>query len=304
MPALPLLLACADPPAPPAAACTDCVLTDDHVYTVASTITAATTPLPPGADATISWDAFTTDLRGRPVDPATTVADAVLVLFDDLTPDEVTAAVAEDELSQDAIAGYFTCDPEGTSCRLSDFCLYHACFEPETYFAAERGTWLVLLRAAGEQGALTLQFLAPDDRATGDVAAFDDTTAALDLDVDLRGPAPLRVADGADVAVDWSGVTRDGLGHPLDLHRIDRLEVGRYDAPPADLEAGFARLDGLADATWTLDVEGADHAALADLQGDTPFPGVDAGHTWLLALRCTTCLGPLPPIVAVLEAGG
>lgn len=293
-----LVSGCADDPSPP---CTSCALTDAHNYRYSSELGAEVVPLRAGADATVTWAALTTDIRGRPLDPD--AIDAMLVLFGSLTPAEVLVAAAEDALDGE-IAGYFFCDPDGATCALSEFCLAYACLEPAEHFEAARGTWAVMLRGVDEQGgdqqgALSLMFLSPEADAVGTEAAFTDASASLTMDVRLS--APLRV--GAAVEVDWSGVTRDGLGNGLDAHRIDRLELARHDLPVAELEAGFARVDELAGARWSMDVEGADHASLSGLTGDTAFAGIDADHTWLLALRCTTCLNPYPPIVVVLEGG-
>lgn len=292
---LALLAACGGAPVDPP--CTDCVLTDAMNYHYAPTLTAPVRPVPSRTDPRIVWDGLTHDLQGHPVDAAS-LDSANLLVFRDLTPDEVLDRVAHDQLAQSELRIIASCTPEVPSCRLSDFALGANRFDPSQYFEPDSGTWLVSVSRAGTPGSASLLFLEPQDAApvVEDVVVADGD-ATLALDVRFSAERPAVVAEGAP-ALDWSGLTVDALGNDVELSRFDQLYVARYDEDLATLARDFLDVEQLAEDSWQLDVAGRTGAALSELEA---FPGVDAAHRWLLALRCTTCRNPAPRFVTVLD---
>lgn len=288
---------CDDEPA----GCDDCALTDAHNFSYTSQLDVATAPLLEATDGQVDWSSLTTDIRGRSLDPMSGVDDVLLLVFQQLSAQEVMTAVAEDTLDQNEISAYFTCEPDDASCALSEFCLFITCLDPPEYFSADRGTWMVMLRSSDEQGGLAMLFIEPDPDSPVTTASIDDDSASLQLDADLSSADPLQVAEGPDILVDWNGLTHNGLGNDLALHQIDGLEVARYDQSIEEVQDQFLLLDDLPSQRWTMDVEGVASADLTELVGDSPFEGIDDEHLWLLALRCSTCLNPIPPFIAVLE---
>ncbi len=294
-----LLTGCTGEDEPPG--CDDCALTDAHNFSYTSELDVATAPLMEAADGEVEWGSLTTDIRGRALDPATGVDEALLLLFHQLSAEEVMDAVATDTLAQEELSAYFICEPDDSSCQLSEFCLFMTCLDPPDYFTADRGTWMVMLSSTDEQGGLSMLFVEPDAGSTATTASIDDDSAALLLDADLSSAEPLQILDGPEIVVDWSGLTRNGLGNGLALHQIDGLEVASYDLTAEELQDQFLLLDDLPSQRWTMDVEGTATADLSELAGDSPFGGIDEDHLWLLALRCSTCLNPIPPFLTVLE---
>ncbi len=289
----------ADPPTitPP---CERCALADANNFTWSSDLQVDEWRLASGMDATIRWGELDHDMYGDPLDPLVDVTRVALLAFPGLAPTEVAAALAADTLLQSNVGLFVFCAPTSATCRLSDFELFGNGLAVEQYFIEGTGTWLAALLSA-EDTIGAVAFLLPDAGSTATEVDVRTGTSTLALDVDLRSLTPVVVPTGAPFQVDWSGLTRDGLGHDLALGTLDRLVVGRFDRPIDEIEGRVHDLVGTADGLWSLDVAGTE-ADLSLLVGDTPFSGIDAEATWLLALYCTSCLNPAPRFATVLTA--
>lgn len=290
-----MLAACtgdAPAPTPEPTPCSDCQLTDANNYRWSSQLTAASFSLTQGQDATLDWSALTVDMFGLPLDPVADVDQVALLALPGLTPDQVAAGLATDSLTQSDAALFVFCTPVDARCQLSDFELFGNGLQVETYFLAGSGTWLAaLMRPEGTIASVA--FLLPAAGAWDPLVLLDDDSARLDVDLALHGLEPVVVPLGEDFAVDWGGLTVDGLGNPMSTGTIDRLLVGRFDAAPDDLQALGGALLHAAEETWSVDVQSTGEGTMA-LQGDSLFPGVGSASTWLLALECSSCLNPAP----------
>jgi hypothetical protein len=172
---------------------------------------------------------------------------------------------------------------------------------PSRDFVPALGTFLLELRRTGDGGLASLLFLEPDPGSAATVAAVDGHSATLSVGSDLAGRAPLRVAEGSALTLDWSGLDRDARGLPLAPSEVSHLVVARYDETPEELAVRLPELDALAAERWELAVAGSSRAELAALPGETPFAGVDGNGTWLLALTCTGQDFDLPCFLVRLE---
>ena len=67
--------------------------------------------------------------------------------------------------------------------------------------------------------------------------------------------------------------------------------------------SAYINLEGLADEMYQQDISGLPGFELFDMVSvdGQAFPGFSADGTWILALRCTTCINPAPPYLGVLE---
>ena len=297
-----LALAACEPQGDTIAPCTECSLEDVNNYSYTSTLTIGSYPLPEHEDAQIDWSSLTKDIRGGNLDPVTDLTEARLVAFRDLPPDEVAWALSHDDLAQADVGAYVTCAPTDATCMLSEFGMFGNQLDIQQYFQEGFGSWLVVLGKPGALGADVLAFLEPLADTTATSARLTDGQSTLDADVDLLSVQPVVVpAIEPEILIDWSGLTRDGLGDPLDFDTVDEVWVGRFEESPELLESNIFALESLADATWTADVSGLDSVSLAGLQGDLPFRGVDGLGTWVLALRCNNCTNPAPRLMTLLK---
>ena len=304
-----LLLACQgagdDSGQPQGEPCTQCVLTDESNYSFSSSMSIASVALQSGSDATLDWSALTTDIQGHAVQPSD-VDKLTLLVMKEATQADVIEGLSTDSLQQSDITLYMLCEPAeiGTesSCNLSDFGILSSMLEVENYFIEGTGTWMIALQNENVQGALSMIFLEPSDDATGHTASFDDSTASLDVSVDLQSLTPLRAAAGPDITVDWSGLSTDGLGNSLSIHTLDTLYLARYTQDVESLEGIPFDLWTEAETLWEASIVGQTQYLLADLEGDAVFEGIESGWTWLLALGCSTCTNPTPRYVTLIEA--
>ena len=97
----------------------------------------------------------------------------------------------------------------------------------------------------------------------------------------------------------------DAYGKAFDAARVDELFVGRFDGvvEADDLGADVFDLAAVASGWWTADPNGATQLPLGDCAdaSGAPFPGFTSGTAWLVGGRCTTCFGPAPMFVAVVD---
>lgn len=283
--------------------CVDCALTDANNFSYTTDLAIGSLVLPEHADATVSWAGLTRDVRGGALDPVADIDEARLIGFRDLPPEDVAWGLAHDELEQSDVSVYVTCVPTEATCELSEFGMFGNQIDIQQYFSDGYGTWLLTLGRSGEPGADVLAFLAPDADAITSLVTIDDRTSRLDVAVHLDELTPLAMLGGdPTVTVDWSALTHDGLGDPLDTSTVDELWVARFEEPIETLAEDVFALEEMAQASWTLAVDGRTDAALAELAGESAFHGIDRAGTWLLALRCRTCTNPAPRFITILSA--
>lgn len=86
-----VLAACTDPiPCLP-----DLVLADENDYTFSASLDIASTPIQAPGDPILDWSDATTDLLGHALDPATDILTVAVVVFEQLTEEEVEQALAD-----------------------------------------------------------------------------------------------------------------------------------------------------------------------------------------------------------------
>ncbi len=296
------LAACQADGGPSVEPCSACTLENGNNFAYTSDLAIGSVPLRAEADAVIRWDELTRTVQGKQIDPAVDLDEARLIAFRDLAPEDLEHALAHDDLAQADVSVYVTCTPTDASCALSDFGMFGNTIDIQQYFQEGYGTWLLALGKKGAPGADAMVFLeAVNDSAVSDAGIGNDTSR-LDVEVDLDSLTPLAVYAGQpDMTVDWSGLTRDGIGDSLDHATLDELWVARFTETPEELASDVFSLEERAQLSWTLDISGYPSANLMDLQGVAAFPGVDSGGTWLLGLRCRTCTNPAPRFVTLLQ---
>ena len=303
-----LLPACGDkgddtgtPVAPPDP-CTDCVLLDANNYSYSATFDITAFEVEEQADVEICWDGLTTNIRGETIDPVTDVEQVQLVVFLELSPEEVGEGLAQNTISQSDATIFVSCEPgESTCCSLSEFELFGNALDINEYFTEERGgSWLLNFSDGSISGTQMTAILLPRVAATATEVDIGDDTATLDVNVDLSSLTPVVVTPNTPaLTMDWTGVTTTGLGNKLDLRLVDRLLLGSYSSTVAEMEDRVWEIETGADSLFEVEVSGGE-ADLSGLTGTGTWAGVDSG-TWLMALYCSACTNPAPRFVTVLE---
>jgi hypothetical protein len=283
--------------------CAECVLADGHNYSLSSTLDAEVYELAAQTDAIIDWSGLTVDVQGQPV-AAGDVDRVVLVAFLQLSPDEIATGLATDTLQQSDATLFVVCEPDGaTQCALSEFSILGSSLDVEEVFLADQGTWLVVPSTQGQVGGRTFAFLQASSTSTATTAAFDNETAALGVDVDLRSLDPLVVVEGGELIVQWGALTQDGLGNPMQVSSLNQLLVARSPWAVSDVEANILDLERDATELWSMDLGGGAEADLSELVGPRPFEGLDGSGTWWLGLRCSGCQHPAPRFLTQMVLG-
>lgn len=255
-------------------------------------------------DALVDWDEVTTDMWGEPL-PVGGVPE--LAMFEVLAPpDEIEATMASDDLAGIVLSTWTADVDTDVFAHLSDLTYGSTPFDPQAYLVPEFGkTWVVALVVPDGERMHPLSFHSFELSATaGDTAVpFTDATAAFTWSAALDGapiPAPAGVPE---VTIDWSTLTTDALGKTYDPDLNAELFVGQFDEDLGTLAANVRDLEAVAEQWWTMDVEGDTDArlSLARDSGGTLFPGFATSGTWLVGVRCPTCLTPFPAWIVALD---
>ncbi len=282
-----------------AAGCSDCALSDADSFSLQVDLAIATTALPAGQDAWLDWSALTTDILERPVARCEDLDAVTLSLFPQATPEEVTAGLAMDHLEAGSIGALWQCTPTSCACALSDFSFVGHPLVPKGDFTEGRGTWLLSLSGGDAAGLRGLALIDAQADATATTLQVEDHTSAASVSASFS--APLLVAP--DAVLDWTGLTADGWGQALELHRLDRIRLDAV-ALSADALAGrLLDLNALAAPSFEADIEGSTSLSLETLTGGAGLVAAPDA-TWLLTLWCSTCSLDLPRVGVLLAPAG
>lgn len=280
------------------------LLEDRQNYAIDTWIDAGTDTVRSGYDSTVDWSGLDVDLLGYPVDPAVDITTIGLVQFQDLSQDEVLTGINDDTLQQAQLTAFadYTIAGGETNATLSQFSLLGTYVDPAVNITEDGGTYLVSA-VTGESTYRMLGFFSPVVDAGIAPITLTGDSATIGYDVTLDSGFPVTIPRSNRVSVDWSGITTNGSGLPINLPDIDRLMLAHYTGSVADLQADFLHIQTLPDHQWTADVGGWGDWPLADLEDSDGqrFDGFDQDGTWLLAMICSTCLNPAPPFLALVQ---
>ncbi len=300
-----LLLACSlDPAASDAVEgpCVRCTILNANQYRLDAELTVESVRVRAEHDATVDFTGLTVDLQGHPIDPLTDVDQASLLAFRDLTPDEVREGLEANTLEQADVVLWLTAFPTTGVVALSEFGTMGNTLDAPRYFLSG-STWVLALQSNEGRTASSMVFLLPDAASDRSEITLTNDTSHLTAEVDLDAFDVVPVAaDDPGLVLDWSAVEMDGFGHAFASSDVSQMLLTRYDATPAELASAVLDLERIAAESWTMELGGSTWANLGALRGDTEFTGITAGSTWVLMLRCETCLNPAPFLLTRLVA--
>jgi hypothetical protein len=257
-------------------------------------------------DAHLGWGGLQVDMLGHPIDPLADVDSVNIVLLDGIDRTDVAQALASESLRQTYVKAVFQCEPRDARCQLSAFTFFGTEFDVPSQFTVGSGTWMVALRLSTEPNYRQykkLLFLEPDSSTSVHEASFENESSMFRVAADLTSGEAVQVRDAAPRIVSWAGLSVDGSGNPIDSDRIDTVWLAQYeDATPGDLEDRLVDLELIGDRYWQMPVDAVSEADLAELRpledGGPEFDGFDGGGSFLLGLRCSTCMSPMPLFLA------
>ncbi len=296
---------------PTASGCdTELFMEDKNNYSFTADFQIGVVEIAPQSDFTVDWSALSVDIRGRTVDP-TTIEQLLLVEFE-LSQQEILDKIDANSFDQDdALYQYlWDNDDDVDTMSASDFTIIGNPIDFTQFDDDPGDTWLMSVtnNPDGRFDFLMNVFLKPTDGSTNTTVALDNSTSALNFDVDLQSNTKMCVpADQPDIILDWTKVTTDAYQRPLDLAYVNNLVIGHVaDENLEDVEGIFLRLYDEADMLYDLDVNGLDFAYLneATSRADgSAFPGFTPGGTWVVAVECTRteCTNPAPILLVVMD---
>lgn len=290
----------------------DLVLADEHNYTIEASLAIPSIDVAELSDVVFDWSDVTSDLQCHAVDPVADIDTISLMLFRNLTQEEIAAGLADGSLEQTELGAFLNGEPaDATTWNLVDLGFFGTDVDIEDQTAAGVGSWLIAINTGDVVGvgARDLLFINPTASEPNTEARFTDGCGKLAIDPDLDALEPVPVAAEGPWTVDWSGLTQDGQDHALEFGDIDLAMLAWYPGYTTQaLEEDFFDLELNAALTWNADLDGheeLDFSALLDSTGST-FPGFAAGEgdgLWLFALRCTLCPNPAPLLLTILQPG-
>lgn len=301
---------------------TNIELTDANNYSSVSVIDLKVIDTAAGQNLDICWTDATQDLQCHAVDPQEDIDGLTLSRFPNATEADVESKLGSEPIDQNQLTGVLTfkSDHESTCTTLYDF---SEIGEPEPnldrieqiYEATEDDIYLLTFSRGTTPGVGTATMLllnpTPDSTNTT-VNAETGCGDLLDFTAHLEGdPVPIPI-DGPWV-IDWRGVKKDSTGNDFPRGEVDAALVGFYkDLTVSDIEERIFDIEqeDVATTIWEIQLSSGqitdrrvDLAEAVERGGTELFPGfqTDSEGTWLLALTCSTCQNPAPPLLAVLE---
>jgi hypothetical protein len=252
----------------------------------------------PETDVVIRWGGLDQDILGRPIDP---VGRAHVYQFERLGTDVVLQRLLSDSLSQSDVSAYGYCVPAGTECRLDEFNLPgHPLYLPQS-FTVGSGTWMVMLTSALDSRLMSLLLLKAEEGSGLGQVSFD--TEACDLDHHAALGEALAIPMDGSTTIDWSGLSRDGLGRPIEPDDLDTVRLLRLELSPREAMGGLFLLPELASDRWEQRATGKVELDLRELlAGDTgEATSLDPTSLWLLGFWDTGASFDAPRALLRLE---
>jgi hypothetical protein len=289
---------------------------ESNNYTFSSTITLSPVTVAPMSNLTFDWSGLTKDFLGHPMNPAAELGTAIMMIWalplgvfqtelnaDELyTADLVVSPPLNLPLAGQTSGQLYTFLANGTAVEPAMFNLYF----DATLYTPENSTFIVGVQAGMDLGReiKMLQAFNLDASSTVTNVALTDNSTKLTYSANLHALTITGVPAGTPaLTLDWSQMKTNALGATFKDAYVTSAVVGHFTQTPAELEARFLDLDGLATTTYRADIGAGsvlDFTTLRDENGAS-FPGVDDSGTWMVGLICGNCRNPAPWYMTILK---
>ena len=295
------------------------VIKDVNNYSSTSSLTIPVVTTAQKTDLTFTWDLIKKDLLCH---TAGSIDNVSFLKITNATMDSVEQEAAHGQLNANNVAIYgeqhtATAGDGGTpatTVTLSKF-YYYDTFNPLTDYVAPTSTQNIqymMLFAHGTTagiGAQSMVFISPSSTSTNTMVPAPDACAGTFLDFSATlSPMAVSIPIAGPWKIDWSQVTKDNFGIPLNLSvtNLDKVEVGFFqNKQPADIQADFLNIEQDATALYTFSVpKGQKYVDLTEGEADGggSFPGfTQTDGTWAVAVFYSADSVPAPIIFAILQ---
>ena len=281
---------------------TDLRFEQQHNYAWTGTLTLSETQLEAESHFTIDWSGFTPDPR--------TLADGgypelVYIAKLKFPGADLPQLLLTERATSGATFQYYPFDATTQSIDSSQLIAAAFPFEPGVAFFEDPAEgWVVIVAGAeGPMDLMSMRLLTPLEASTNTSVALVDGQSTLTTTVDLHSMPPIEATAGsASYQLDWSGLTHDTHGNPIEPKRLNELFVARLDVPTAtDAEPLVDDLERNAAELYRLPLaEGATSATLDDT-GGLGFGEFTTAGVWVVGFTCANCQSPAPPAMAVVH---
>jgi hypothetical protein len=265
------------------------------------------------ADLTFTWDGIVNDLLCH---PAGSIDNVAFLQIKNMAQMDVEQKLAIGKLSQNQVADYAekhivkTDGSTPTSVMISTFDNYDpSTFTLVTDYVPSTTTQYLMLFTHGTTlgvGAQSMVFIQPTAGVVTNMVSAPDACAGKFLDfTPTLSPMSVSIPIAGPWKVDWSQITKDNFGNPLDpTAKLDKVEVGFFQGKqPSEVQADFINVEQDATALYTYAVPAGQKYVDLGLPptsgGD--FPGfAQTDGTWAAAVLCSACSVPAPIVFTIL----
>ncbi len=281
---------------------------DGNNYRATSQMTIPTITTQAGTDLTLDWSGIKKDLLCH---AATGIVSVTLAVFPNKKPADLEAELSVGVFNTAEVNKYFIIDnPTGTSTMLTSLLSGKSPVDPATDYTTSSGALYLLLFANSTTpgvGAESMVFLQPSDTSTNTTVMAPDACDQHILQFSAQLGTPLPVPNSAPYPVDWSNLTHDGFGNPIQFTSINKVEVGYYQGMQvSDLMTGFLDVELNATKLYSAAVPVAQkHIDLGSAKTKTgeAFPGfTQTDGVYAMALLCNNCSVPAPIAFTIVQA--
>ncbi len=290
----------------------------------ATSVEVKSLPVPDMQNLTFDWSGLTHSIMNEDIDPATDVDMLILSVWR-YSQTDLEEAFINDRLYAEFRLGALCTETDGIAtaadvmssgwCYVDDLVVDHIdgvapyLDGSDPNYDPSAITHVALVKSGTHlDGALNIQmlkFVTLNPASDNTTVALDNDSASLEWRANLHTPKRIPVTDGdPNIEVRWEDVTVNGLGNKFVQTQITRIVVAHYPMTVCTLEDNFIHLDTLQDAWYEkIFKEPTYSIRLSELTDatETPFPGITADGTWIVALFCDMCNLPIPWFITVLQ---
>ena len=277
------------------------VLQDRHNFEFSSTVLAAEHPTTAQEDATVDWSGLNVDMLGNTINAS--VEKVSVLLFPRLGTEEVLFGLSNETLRQSDLSGYVEYWPEEgeSSALLTEFSMQGTYVDPQEHLLADNGSYLLTF-SSEPNTTHSMVFFHPEIDETNSLIAINSDSASVEYEIDLVNVEEAAIPSAERWLIEWGNLTESGTDRPLNLNQLDLIQLLGTSSSLGEVEAAFLRMETLAEQRYEANILGRQSIPLLELKDDegVSFQEFDSSLTWILALRCSTCVNPAPLFVGVL----